>query len=249
MSTLLSIITANILISCISLIGLSILSVKTFASKKLSTFFVSFAAGVLLATSILNILPESLEHLPTQTALSWFMYGIIAAFLLERSLLWYHHHHEDTHDINPTSLLVLVGDAIHNLIDGLSIAAAFIVSPALGIATTIAIAAHEIPQEIADYSILRHCGMGNRRAILWNFVSALTAVIGGIIGFYIFRESFELLHYALAVTAGIFLYVSAADLIPELHHSHTSHSWLPQTVLFLAGVVLIILLSGLGPAH
>jgi len=240
--TLFSIIAANFFISCISLIGLTLLSIKTRTNKNMSNYFVSFAAGVLLATAILNVLPESLEHLPIETALTWFMYGIIAAFLLERSLLWYHHHHEDTHDINPTSLLVIVGDGIHNMIDGLSIAAAFIVSPALGITTTIAIAAHEIPQEIADYSILRHCGMNNRKAIMWNFISALTAVAGGIIGFYLFKESFELLHYALAMTAGVFLYVSAADLIPELHHSHSSDSWLPQTMLFLAGVGVVMVL-------
>jgi zinc and cadmium transporter len=247
MNILVKIIVANTIISLISLTGVFALSFKNLNKKSVTGLLVSFAAGVLLATAVLNILPEALEGLPITTGLVWFMYGIICAFLLERFLLWYHHHHEDTHDINPTATLILIGDGIHNFIDGLAIAAAFVVNPVLGLTTTFAVAAHEIPQEIADYSILRHCGMSKQKALTWNLISALTAVVGGIVGFYLFKESFELVYFALALTAGIFLYVAAADLIPELHNHRTSNDWFPQTLLFIVGVVLVMAIITLAP--
>lgn len=239
MDLLISIITANVVISLFSLVGILTLTLRIFQTENAAKLMVSFAAGVLLATSFLDILPEAISGMEVSSALSYAMSGIIGAFLMERCLLWYHHHHEDSHNINPTSLLVLFGDGIHNFIDGLAIAAAYLANPALGITATIAIAAHEIPQELADYSILRHCGMSNKKALLWNFISALAAVIGGIVGFYLFEESFDLVFKALAITSGIFIYVSLADLIPELHHSKTRTGWFVQTCLFLAGVSLI----------
>lgn len=238
MHTLVYILGANFVISCISLIGLITLSSQKIR-KSASALLVSFAAGVLLATAFLNTLPEALEGLEHTHALKYAMIGVIGSFLMERCLLWYHHHHEDSHDINPTSILVVFGDGIHNFVDGLAIAAAFIVDPILGITTTMAIAAHEIPQELADYSILRHCGLSRIKALLWNFASGLTAVLGGLIGYYLFQESFELVYVALAITAGIFIYVSAADLIPELHHSAARTGWIKQTGVFLVGVVLM----------
>lgn len=247
MSLLSSIIATNIVISLISLIGLASISFKFLKKQSTSVLLVSFAAGVLLATAVLNILPEALEGLPTFVGLSWFMYGLIIAFFMERFLLWYHHHHDDTHDINPTASLVIAGDAIHNFIDGLTIAAAFLTHPTLGITTAVAIAAHELPQELADYSVLRHCGMSRKQALMWNFISALTAVLGGIIGFYLFQDSFILAHYALAVTAGILLYVAVADLIPELHHSDTKSGWALQSIVFVVGISLMFLLTQNAP--
>lgn len=205
---------------------------------------VSFAAGALLAAAFLNILPEALEGLETFTAMTWAMVGVVGAFLMERSLLWYHHHHDETHNINPTSLLVVFGDGIHNFIDGLAIAAAFLVHPVLGMTTTLAVAAHEIPQEIADYSILRHCGMTRKKALLMNFGSGLASVVGGLVGFYFLQDSTTMVYYALALAGGIFIYVSAADLIPELHHSQTrEQGWILQTVMFIVGIVLIMLIT------
>jgi zinc and cadmium transporter len=244
MDLLLSIITANLLISLLSLAGVFTIALSFLKNEKASTMMVSFAAGVLLATAFLNILHEAIEGMNPADALSWAMFGVICAFLMERCLLWYHHHHEDSHNINPTSILVLAGDGVHNFIDGLAIAAAYIANPALGITATIAIAAHEIPQELADYSILRHCGLSQKHALLWNFLSGLAAVGGGIVGYYVFKESFDLVYYALAITAGIFMYVSLADLIPELHHSKTRSGWLMQTALFLIGVALVYGITG-----
>lgn len=244
METIFYIVIANIGISLLSLVGIFTITFKSLKKKSTSVMMVSFAAGALLAAAFLNILPEALEGLPIFTGMTWAMVGVVGAFLMERSLLWYHHHHDETHNINPTSLLVIFGDGIHNFIDGLAIAAAFLVHPFLGLTTTLAVAAHEIPQEIADYTILRHCGMTRKKALLWNFGSGLSSVVGGLIGFYFFRESSIMIHYALALAGGIFIYVSAADLIPELHHAQTKEQgWILQTVMFLVGILLIMIIT------
>lgn len=246
MNTLLEILLATGVISSISLVGVTMLSIKFLQTKKAIVMLVSFAAGVLLTTSIISIFPEALEGLDAESALRWFMIGIVGSFLLERFFVW-HHHHDDKHNLNPTAALIIVGDAVHNLIDGFAIAAAFLVHPALGLSTTIAIAAHEIPQEIADFSILRYTGLSRRKALSWNFISALAAVAGGIIGFYILREAFELIYIALAITAGIFLYVATADLIPELHKSESQKDLFTQSILFIVGIILMMTLTSITP--
>lgn len=241
MNTLFYILSANILISLLSFVGLITVSSAFFKSQKTTQLLVSFAAGVLLATAFLDILPEALEGMDPHRALFYAMLGMIGAFFMERSLLWYHHHHEDSHDIQPTTVLILIGDAVHNFIDGLAIAAAFLVSPALGVTTVIAIVAHEIPQELADFSILRHCGMNQRTALTWNFVSGLTAIVGGLVGFYVFQSSPSIIYGMLACTAGLFMYVSSADLIPELHQSGVRSGWFAQSAFFLLGIGFIFL--------
>ena len=238
MNPLINILLATGAISLISLIGVFVLSrAKSFGDKSTGRL-VSFAAGVLLATSILSVLPEAFEGLAYTIALKWFLIGIVGAFLIE-NILWWHHHHSDTHNVDPTASLIIFGDGVHNFIDGLAIAAAFIVHPSLGLTATIAIAAHEIPQEIADYGILRHTGLSRNKALMWNFISALTAVVGGVIGFWIFQEATEIVYYALAITAGLFLYISTADLIPELHHNESRQNAFSQSVLFIVGILLM----------
>ena len=182
-------IAANTIISFISLVGIlfSSRSKKTLDSLDV---LVSFAAGVMLTTALASTLPEALESSDIHMILGMTLIGVIVSFLMERFLLWYHHHHEDTHSIKPSAFLVLFGDALHNFIDGFVIAATFLVSVPLGITTTIAIAAHELPQEIADYFVLIHSGFDKNKALLYNFISALTAIMGGVVGF-IALERFE----------------------------------------------------------
>lgn len=206
---------------------------------------VSFAAGVLLSSAFFNILVEALEDRDAHEVLLYTIIGMVVSFLLERFFLWYHHHHEDTHDIHPSALLIIIGDAIHNFIDGFAIAATFIAAPALGITTTLAIAAHEIPQEIADFSILRHSGLSVKRAIQFNFMTALTAVLGGIIGYYFFNTFHDALPLALGFTAGIFIYVASADLIPSLHEKYSNHKSFIPVISFILGITLIYILSTL----
>ncbi len=240
MNTLFSILSANLLISLLSFVGIITVSTTFFKTKKATQLLIGFSAGVLLATAFLDILPEALDGIDAQHALSWAMMGMISAFFMERSLLWYHHHHEDSHDIQPTAFLILVGDAIHNFIDGLAIAASFLANPALGVTTVIAIIAHEVPQELADFSVLRHCGMDQRKALIWNFISGLTSIVGGLTGYYLFQSAPTSIYSMLAVTAGLFMYISSADLIPELHQSGVRSGWLAQSCMFLLGIGIIV---------
>lgn len=243
MNTFLWILLANVIISFISLFGLITIFSKKLQSKKTVEIIVSFAAGVLLSSAFFSILVEALEEQDPHQVLLYTVLGMVLSFLMERFLLWHHHHHDDTHNIHPQAVLIIIGDAIHNFIDGLAIAATFIAAPALGITTTIAIAAHEIPQEIADFSILRHSGLSAKQAIKFNFFSALTAIIGGIVGFYFFSSFAETLPLALGFTAGIFIYVASADLIPALHDNHDKHKPLIPVLSFLLGIFLIYFIS------
>ena len=243
MSQLANIIAANIFISLISLIGAFLLLSKKFLVKKVTHIFVSFAAGVLLASAFLNLLHEALENSEPQSILLTVLIGMVFSFFMERFFLWYHHHHEDTHNIHPSAILVIIGDGIHNFIDGFAIAATFIINPALGLTTTFAVAAHEIPQEIADLSILTHAGLDKKRALLLNFLSALTAILGGIVGFYFIQSFSDSLPFALAFTAGIFIYVASSDLIPDLHEDIGTQNIPHQVLPFIIGTLLIFALS------
>jgi zinc and cadmium transporter len=161
-------------------------------------------------------------------------------FLLERYLHGFHEH--DTRHAAPSRYLILVGDSVHNFVDGVAIAASFMVGSAVGVATTIAVAAHEIPQEIADYGILVTGGFTRARALFLNFLSSLTALAGALACFAF--ESYVVRHVGLfmAATAGMFIYIGASDLIPELHHHRWRDSWL-STVPFFTGIVLMALLN------
>lgn len=241
---LLQILIANIIISLLSFVGLATLLNKSLLSQKNMYLLVSFAAGVMLTTAFFDILPEAFEHLDVQTGLQWVFWSIIGSFILEK-FLWHHHHHNDTHGTHPTTYLILFGDGLHNFVDGLAIAASFLASPALGITTTIAIIAHEIPQEIADFSVLLHVGMKRKAALILNFCSGLTAVAGGIVGYYLLSQTQSYTHNILAIAGGIFIYIAAADLIPELHREQKNKNIVSHILPFLLGVALIIVLSNL----
>lgn len=241
--TLFWIILVNLVISLLSLAGIVIFAFKKKTSKKITNIFVSFSAGVLLASALLGMLKESLHEADIDMALMFVLSGMILGFMMERLLLWYHHHHEETHNLKPTAFLVLFGDGVHNFIDGVAIAAAFIASPIIGITTSIAIAAHELPQEFADLMILLHSGMKKKKAMLFNFISALTAVLGGVLGYYFLQSFTGMLPLVLAFTAGLFIYIAAADLIPELHEDHQHSPSFLQIAPFLIGIIFIYLIT------
>ena len=172
--------------------------------------------------------------------------GILASFVIEKIIHWHHchvlpsseHHH-------PVGMLALVGDGIHNTVDGALIAGSFLVSSELGIATTIAIALHEIPQEISDYALLIYSGYTRKAALLWNFCSALTAIIGALIVLLSRSEHPEFLTILMAFAAGNFLYIAGADLIPELHKETRLRSALIQLILICIGIGLMQTLTTL----
>ena len=241
MTTLSSIIIASLFVSSVALSGALLLVWKRLLTGKAITYFVSFAAGMLLAISFMDLLPEAVEGRVriSNVFLSTF-FGIVTFFFLERFVLWFHHHDDldDLHGAKPSALLILVGDGLHNFIDGVAIAATFLTNPTLGLTTTLAIAAHEVPQEIADFSILIAGGMKKAKALFFNLLSGLTALIGAIAGFYFLEHLQENLPIALAFTAGMFIYIACSDLIPDLHRDFRQRkSWM-QSLPFIFGIVI-----------
>jgi zinc and cadmium transporter len=224
---------------------------------------VSLSAGLLLGTSVLHLIPEAFESHADLHALAWTMLaGLIGFFLLEKLAIMRHsHHHEgdghahheghDRAEAGPGGLLILVGDAIHNFADGLMIAAAFLIDVKLGWLTAIAIAAHEIPQEIGDFIVLVNAGYSRARALFFNLLSSGAAVLGGLLGWFAFARSAELLPYVLMVSAASFIYIALADLIPDLHRQSRlrQRDGLMQVALMLAGVAVVALVTAHAHAH
>ena len=233
----LSIFLATLFVSAISLIGGFLLISKRFALERHAGYFVSFAAGVMLATSFFDLLPEALGMGETTSILATVLVGIVLFFFMERFLLWFHHH-DDTHQTKPSVWLIIIGDSIHNAIDGIAIATTFLTSPALGVAATLAIAAHEIPQELADFSVLIHGGMTKRRALLFNVLSALTAFAGALLGVIAIQASQAILPFFLAFSAGMFIYIACSDLIPDLHRDFTKQKGWLQSMPLLLGILV-----------
>lgn len=241
MSTLGFIIIAALLVSLISFVGaLGLIRTKS-ASARHGATLVGFAAGVMLSSAVLALLPEALEEAGSSIAFPLF-WGIVLFFFLERFLLWVHHHHEP-HGVKPTAPLILVGDGMHNFIDGVAIAAAFLTSPVLGVTTTIAIAAHEIPQELADLSLLIYSGMKKNVALALNFASGLTAIVGAVIGYFYLEHLRENLPLILAFTVGMFLYIACSDLIPDLHKDFAKQKRWQQTIPFVVGISIMWILT------
>ncbi|NOZ09932.1 MAG: ZIP family metal transporter [Gammaproteobacteria bacterium] len=212
---------------------------------------VSFAIGALLGAAFLGLLPHALEgrdlggiHAITAVVLA----GVLSFFLLEKMLLWRHCHaaHCEAHSHGledaqkaATATMVLVGDGIHNLVDGILIAAAFLVDIHLGIVTTFAVITHEIPQEVGDFAILLQSGYSKTRALLFNLLSSLTTIIGGVVAYFALSLSMQLLPYILAVAASSFLYIAMADLIPDLHKRTEARATAEQVLLIIVGAGVI----------
>ena len=200
----------------------------------------SFAAGVMITISVLDLLPESILAGDIETATILLLFGILFLFFLERTSIWFHHHHEP-HGHGPNMVGVWLGDTLHNLIDGVAIGAAFLIEPAFGKATAIAVAAHELPQEMADFSLYVKAGFSKTRTITLNVLSSLTTVAGGI-GVYLMGDFLKGVEpYILAFTAGMFLYIALADLIPELHHTTKKRETVRQLVSFTFGIFVAYL--------
>lgn len=229
---------ASLIISSISLIGLLFLSVKKEFIKKITLFLVSFAVGALLGDAFIHLIPESFESNLSLSPSILILIGILLFFILEKFLLWHHCHEVDCHQDNKHIItLNLVGDGVHNFIDGALIAASFNVSYLVGMTTTIAVVLHEIPQEIGDFGIMIHHGLSIPKAIFYNFLSALTSVLGVV---FIFLLNLDFSVYLVPVTAGGFIYLAVADLIPELHRHDTKISTsVIQLICILLGLTLM----------
>ncbi len=239
--TLLYIIIATLFVSSVSLTGIFFLFLNKELLDRILFILVSLATGALIGGAFLHLLPHSLEYLEPVTASWFFIGGFILFFILERILRW-RHCHEWGCEIHPVTYLNIIGDGLHNFIDGIVIAASFLVDIRFGIITTLIVLAHEVPQEIGDFAILVFGGMNRVKALLYNFISAFTAVLGGLFG-YIFFRSESLIPYIMAFAAGNFFYISATDLIPELHKEPDIRKSINSFVFFIAGIFLMYVLK------
>jgi len=213
---------------------------------------VSFAVGALLAVALWGLLPHAIEKVGVEHVhglLLTVLIGILIFFLLEKLMLWRHCHASDCeahvnmeehlHLHQPAGTLILLGDAIHNFVDGVLIAAAFLTDAHLGIVTSLAVAAHEIPQEVGDFAILLQSGYSRARSLVYNLLASLATVAGGVLGYFSLGDLHDWLPYFLAAAASSFLYVAVADLIPTLHKRPHVRETLEQMTMIAAGVLLI----------
>ena len=224
------------------LVASGVLLITDSARAKLVPWLVSYAVGALLGVSMLAILPKALAELPSSHVLATVLVGILLFFVLEKLVLWRHCHTHDCEVHDGTAVPILVGDAFHNFVDGAVIATAVLTSIPLGVSTALAVAAHEIPQEIGDFAILLHAGFSRRRALLLNVISGLSSAVGAAAACLAFRWLPQALPYVLALAAASFLYVAMADLIPGLHRGRTDASSLRQVLLIAAGIATMLIL-------
>lgn len=246
MPTLILILISTSIVSLISLVGVLTLSIKEQLLKKILFCLVGFSAGSLIGGAFLHILPEVLENNKSTVVFSYLILGIVLFFLLERYFHW-RHCHEGKCNIHAFTKLNLIGDSLHNLVDGMVIAGSFVVSTKLGIVTTVAVILHEIPQELGDFGVLIYGGFSKQKALFWNFISALTAVVGAIIGYAIsgFISGFS--NFILPLTAGGFVYIAASDLIPEIHKEEDIKRASAAFLAFLLGIVFMAVARKLLP--
>lgn len=247
MITLAYIIITTILISLVSFIGIFTLALKDKVLNKILLFLVSLSAGALMAGAFLHLIPEAIEksiyehegHIEIPLEIFIFVIvGFILFFIIEKVLHWRHCHKENC-DIHTFHYMNLIGDSVHNFIDGLILAASYVTSIELGITTTFAIVAHEIPQEIGDFGVLIYGGFKKKKAIMLNFIVAATSIIGGIIGFIISRAIDDATIFLLPFAAGGFIYIAATDLIPEIKKELDYKKYLITLIIFIFGILLM----------
>ena len=227
------------------LVASGVLLIKDSTRARVIPWLVSYAVGALLGVSMLAILPETMEVLPPAHVFTTLLAGILLFFVLEKLALWRHCHTHNCEVHDGSVMPVLVGDAFHNFVDGATIATMVMTSVPLGISTAVAVAAHEIPQEVGDFAILLHAGYSRRRALLVNIISGLSSAVGALVAWMAFAWLPAALPYFLALAAASFLYVAMADLIPGLHRGRTDANSLRQVVFIAAGVGTVLIVGWL----
>ncbi len=242
---LIQILIAVLIVSLVSILGiLFFLRKKTL--NRILFFLVSFAAGTLLGAAFLDLLPEALEGGFKESVPVFILLGILSFFILEKFLYWHHHHtgheHEEVHGF---TYLNIIGDAIHNFLDGAVIAISFMNNTALGIITTIAIIAHEIPQEISDFAVLIYGGFSKRKALIYNFLTALTAVVGALLAYFYSGLIEGSNTYLISFVIGGFVYIASTDLLPEIHKEKDMKKSFLQFVLMVFGILLIYIVGNI----
>lgn len=233
-----------LIVSLISLVGVFSLSLKEEVLKKYINFFISLAIGALLGDAFIHIIPEAFSsNLGSNLSSILVITGILFFFVIEKFIHWHHHGEDKNEDhIHPVGKLVLFTDGFHNLIDGAIIGASFLISPHVGIATTIAVVLHEIPQEIGDFAVLIHAGYTKKRALWLNFLSALASVLGLAVVIIFGNIVDGVASWFIPIAAGGFIYIAVADLIPELHKTKNIKHSIIQLCIIMAGVLSMLAL-------
>jgi zinc and cadmium transporter len=231
-------------VSLISLIGVFGCLYHEKSIRKVLLYLVSFAAGALLGDVFLHLLPEIVNEVGFTVEISlYIMAGIVFSFIIEKFIHWRHCHFPDEKGhVHAFAWMNIFGDAVHNFIDGILIAASYFVSIPVGIATTAAVICHEIPQEIADFGVLIHGGFSKTKALLVNFGSALTAILGALLALFLHARMENASLFLIPFTAGTFIYIASADLIPELHKEVKVERSIMQLGAFILGIVFMVVL-------
>jgi zinc and cadmium transporter len=243
--TLLWIVLATLASGLLSVLAAAVIALSM--ARRWIPYLVSFAVGVLLTAAFLDLLPEAVESLQLSTVLATTLAGIFAFFLLEKITLWHHSHSmlEGAAELKAAGPMILVGDGLHNFTDGVLLAAAFLTDVHLGAATTLAVVAHEIPREMGDFGVLLDSGFSKRRALKWNVVFSITAVAGGVLGYFGLSAVHQAIPYVLALSAASFIYIAIADLVPGLHQHHGMGASVAQSLMIALGIGIMIIAIGL----
>jgi zinc and cadmium transporter len=210
--------------------------------RRLVPCLISYASGTLLGAAFLCMIPAGIMLLPVRQVMATVLFGLVLFFLLEKLVLWRHCHERDCEVHHQAAPLILIGDALHNLVDGIVIAAGFLTSVPLGITATVAIIAHEIPQEVGDFAILLESGYSRTRALVLNTLSAAATLPGAVLAYFWLAETRAMMPYVLALSASSFIYIATADLIPKLHRRFSLAESARQIVLLALGILTIALL-------
>lgn len=238
MDALIQIIIATFLITLCVWVAVLFLYFKKETLSKILIFLVALSAGALIGGAFLHLLPEAAEKLNTEKMYIIVLLSFVFFFLMEKILHWRHCHKEKC-PIHTFGYMNLIGDGVHNFIDGLIIASAFLIDFHLGIVTTLAIALHEIPQEIGDFGVLIYAGFEKRKALLINYLVAFTVVLGGIVGYFISLSLASVIPYLLPFAAGGFIYIAAADLIPEIKKETNLVKSISSLAIFILGISIM----------
>jgi len=233
------IILATIVVSLLSFVGIITLTLKEGMLNKILPVLIGLSAGTLMGGAFLHLLPEATESSKGLNVFIFVLVGFIIFFIIEKVLHWRHCHKGEC-EVHTFTYMNLIGDSIHNFIDGLIMAASFVTSIPLGITTTIAISTHEIPQEIGDFGVLIYGGFSKKKALLLNFIIALTAVLGGLVGYFISNLIDNVVLFILPFAAGGFIYIAATDLVPEIKKELNMKKYMATLIVFILGILIML---------
>ncbi|HKZ95226.1 MAG TPA: ZIP family metal transporter [Candidatus Bathyarchaeia archaeon] len=246
MAELILILTSVTIVSLVSFIGILFVGLKQAIVGRLLMVLVGFASGSLIGVVFFDLIPEAAET--GQAIWLYIVAGIVFFFVMEKFLYW-RHCHDETCKVHSFAYMNLIGDGIHNFVDGALIAASFLVSASIGFTTSLAVVFHEIPQELGDFGVLVYGGLERKKAMIYNFLSALTAVAGALVAYILASQVQSLPELLVPFAAGGFIYIAATDLMPELHKRTQAKDSVIQLLTLLAGIALMYILETVLPSH